>query len=36
VLYYDGQFDDARLLINLVQTAAKQGAKLLNYCPCTD
>jgi glycerol-3-phosphate dehydrogenase len=35
VLYYDGQFDDARLLINLAQTAARQGAKLLNYCPCT-
>ncbi len=35
VLYYDGQFDDARLLVNLVQTAAKQGAKLLNHCPCT-
>jgi glycerol-3-phosphate dehydrogenase len=25
VLYYDGQFDDARLLINLVQTAARAG-----------
>jgi glycerol-3-phosphate dehydrogenase len=34
VLYYDGQFDDARLLVNLVQTAARQGAKLLNHCPC--
>jgi glycerol-3-phosphate dehydrogenase len=33
VLYYDGQFDDARLLVNLVQTAARQGAKLLNHCP---
>jgi glycerol-3-phosphate dehydrogenase len=31
VLYHDGQFDDARLLINLVQTAAEQGAVLLNY-----
>jgi glycerol-3-phosphate dehydrogenase len=31
VLYFDGQFDDARLLINLVQTAAAQGAVLLNY-----
>lgn len=31
VVYYDGQFDDARLLINLVQTAAEQGAALLNY-----
>lgn len=33
VLYYDGQFDDSRLLINLVQTAAEQGACLLNYAP---
>ena len=31
VVYYDGQFDDARLLINLVATAAAQGATLLNY-----
>jgi glycerol-3-phosphate dehydrogenase len=31
VVYYDGQFDDARLLINLVRTAAGQGAALLNY-----
>jgi glycerol-3-phosphate dehydrogenase len=31
VLYHDGQFDDSRLLINLVQTAAEQGACLVNY-----
>ncbi len=31
VIYYDGQFDDARLLINLMRTAAEQGATLLNY-----
>ena len=31
VLYYDGQFDDARLAINLAQTAASAGATLLNY-----
>ena len=31
VLYTDGQFDDARLLINLAQTAADHGATLLNY-----
>lgn len=34
VLYYDGQFDDTRLLIDLAQTAAEHGAVLLNYCPC--
>lgn len=33
VVYYDGQFDDARLLVNLVTTAAEQGAVLLNYTP---
>src|SRR5437588_6533149 len=31
VLYYDGQFDDSRLLIHLAQTAEQQGAVLLNY-----
>jgi glycerol-3-phosphate dehydrogenase len=31
VSYHDGQFDDARLLINLAQTAAEHGACLLNY-----
>src|SRR5215204_2794338 len=31
ILYYDGQFDDSRLLVNLAQTAAEQGAVLLNY-----
>lgn len=35
VIYYDGQFDDARLLINLVATAAEYGATLLNYAPVT-
>src|SRR3954465_5025611 len=30
VIYFDGQFDDARLLINLVATAAEQGAVLLS------
>jgi glycerol-3-phosphate dehydrogenase len=33
ILYYDGQFDDARLLINLAQTAERLGAVLLNYAP---
>jgi glycerol-3-phosphate dehydrogenase len=31
VLYHDGQFDDARLAINLAQTAAGEGATVLNY-----
>ena len=31
VIYFDGQFDDARLLINLAETASEQGATLLNY-----
>src|SRR5438045_5641950 len=31
VLYYDGQFDDARLLIDLARTADEQGAALVNY-----
>jgi glycerol-3-phosphate dehydrogenase len=35
VVYYDGQFDDARLLVNLVTTAAEQGATVLNYAPVT-
>ena len=35
VIYHDGQFDDARMLINMVQTAAEQGATLLNYAKAT-
>ncbi len=35
IVYYDGQFDDTRLLINLVATAAEQGATLLNYAKVT-
>ena len=35
VVYYDGQFDDARLLIHLAMTAAEHGATLVNYCPAT-
>ena len=31
VEYHDGQFDDARLLVNLIQTAVAQGAAALNY-----
>jgi glycerol-3-phosphate dehydrogenase len=33
VVYQDGQFDDARLLIHLVMTAADLGATVLNYAP---
>lgn len=35
VVYYDGQFDDSRLLINLAATAIEQGATLLNYVEVT-
>lgn len=35
VQYYDGQFDDARMLVNMAQTAAEQGAHLLNYFEVT-
>lgn len=35
VLYYDGQFDDARLLINLIQTAVEHGAAAVNYVRVT-
>ncbi len=31
VLYHDGQFDDARLLINMAQTAVRHGACAINY-----
>ena len=35
VIYYDGQFDDSRLVINLAQTAAEQGALVINYMKVT-
>lgn len=31
ISYFDGKFDDARLAINIAQTAIKHGATLLNY-----
>ena len=31
VLYYDGQFDDARLALALARTADDQGAAIVNY-----
>ncbi len=36
VIYFDGQFDDSRLLIHLVTTACEQGAVLLNYAQVTE
>ena len=33
VVYHDGQFDDARLVINILQTADDQGAAVINYMP---
>lgn len=36
VIYHDGQFDDARLLIHLIATAADHGAVVLNYAPVVE
>jgi glycerol-3-phosphate dehydrogenase len=33
--YFDGQFDDARLALNLAQTCVEQGGVVLNYAPVT-
>ena len=35
VIYFDGQFDDARLAVHMARTAADHGAVLLNYFPVT-
>lgn len=35
VLYFDGQFDDTRLLIDMAKAADGQGATLLNYAKVT-
>jgi len=35
VCYYDGQFDDARLAVNLAQTVFDLGGCALNYCRVT-
>ena len=32
VQYWDGQFDDARLALEIARTAQKNGAVVLNYC----
>ena len=36
VSYQDGQFDDARLAINLAKTAIEQGATIINYMKVVD
>jgi glycerol-3-phosphate dehydrogenase len=36
VIYHDGQFDDSRLLIHLLMTAADHGAVVLNYAPVVE
>lgn len=35
VVYHDGQFDDSRLAINLMQTAIEAGATVVNYAGVT-
>lgn len=35
VSYHDGQFDDARLAVNLMQTAVEKGALAINYIKVT-
>lgn len=35
VVYYDGQFDDSRMAVNLLQTAVEQGAVAANYVKVT-
>jgi glycerol-3-phosphate dehydrogenase len=36
ILYFDGQFDDSRLAINLAQTATTYGATVINYFAVKD
>jgi len=35
IQYYDGKFDDARLAVNIAQTAIQQGATVINYMKVT-
>lgn len=35
VLYHDGQFDDSRLAVNLMQTALEKGAATINHTKVT-
>ncbi len=36
VIYHDGQFDDTRLLMHLIATAADHGATVLNYAAAVE
>jgi glycerol-3-phosphate dehydrogenase len=36
ISYFDGQFDDARLLVSLAQTAAQSGATIVNAARVTE
>lgn len=36
VMYWDGQFDDARLAVTLARTAASHSALVINYAPVVD
>ncbi len=36
ILYFDGQFDDARFALALARTAEDHGALVLNYVRCTE
>lgn len=36
ILYYDGQFDDAKLLLAMVKTAFRYHATLINYCSAVE
>lgn len=35
ISYFDGKFDDARLAVNIAQTAIEQGGSILNYVQVT-
>lgn len=35
IVYHDGQFDDSRMAVNLLQTAVEQGATAANYVKVT-
>ena len=36
ISYFDGKFDDARLAVNIAQTAIEYGGSVLNYVKVTD